>query len=96
MKNLIIGRAEEIKVLQSLLSSSSPEFLAIYGRRRVGKTFLIKQFFQTKKVKFFSITGEKNAIMREQIIHFTKQISHLFYNDVVLEPKKIGMKLLNY
>ena len=88
MKNLIIGRAEEIKVLQSLLSSSSPEFLAIYGLRRVGKTFLIKQFFQTKKVKFFSITGEKNATMREQIIHFTKQISHLFYNDVVLEPKK--------
>jgi len=56
MASLIIGRKEETKVLSSFLSSKSPEFLAIYGRRRIGKTFLIKQFFKDKKTNFFTIT----------------------------------------
>ena len=39
----IVGRKEEQKVLDQLLTSEKPEFLAVYGRRRVGKTFLIRQ-----------------------------------------------------
>ena len=39
----IIGRKEEIAELEKLYHSDRPEFVAIYGRRRVGKTFLIKQ-----------------------------------------------------
>ena len=39
----IIGRKEEIAELERLYHSDRPEFVAIYGRRRVGKTFLIKQ-----------------------------------------------------
>lgn len=41
----MIGREEEIATIESCLTSGRPEFLAIYGRRRVGKTFLIKEFF---------------------------------------------------
>lgn len=40
---MIIGRKEEIAELDKLYHSDRPEFVAIYGRRRVGKTFLIKQ-----------------------------------------------------
>ena len=40
---MIVGRKEEIAELDKLYYSDRPEFVAIYGRRRVGKTFLIKQ-----------------------------------------------------
>ena len=39
----IIGRRNEVEELEKLYHSERPEFVAIYGRRRVGKTFLIKQ-----------------------------------------------------
>ena len=42
MKN-IIGREKEIAELNRLYSSSIPQFVAVYGRRRVGKTFLVDQ-----------------------------------------------------
>ena len=41
----IIGRNREKDVLSKCLSSKRPEFVVVYGRRRVGKTFLIKEFF---------------------------------------------------
>ena len=44
----IIGRKEEIKKIQSLFVSKQSDFLAIYGRRRVGKTFLVTQCFKDK------------------------------------------------
>lgn len=39
--NNIIGREEEQEIFESCLTSKKPEFLVVYGRRRVGKTFLI-------------------------------------------------------
>ncbi|WP_460684056.1 hypothetical protein [Niabella aquatica] len=41
MKKIIIGRQNEIATLNRLLQSREPELLAIYGRRRIGKTYLI-------------------------------------------------------
>ena len=51
----IIGREKEKQLLTSLLKSKKPEFLAVYGRRRVGKTFLIREFFQNSFA--FQLTG---------------------------------------
>lgn len=42
----IIGRKREKEELERLYRSGRPEFVAVYGRRRVGKTFLIKQAFK--------------------------------------------------
>ena len=42
----IIGRQNEQKRLRDLYSSDKAEFIAIYGRRRVGKTFLIRRLFE--------------------------------------------------
>lgn len=44
----IIGRKQEIAELNKLYDSDRPEFVAVYGRRRVGKTFLIKQVFKNR------------------------------------------------
>ena len=42
----IAGRTEEITTFNNLLNSPKAELAAVYGRRRVGKTFLIRQFFK--------------------------------------------------
>ncbi len=42
----IIGRKREIEDLKGLYNSREPEFVAIYGRRRVGKTYLVKELFK--------------------------------------------------
>ena len=46
MKTDIIGREAESKRLLTLYQSTKSEFITVYGRRRVGKTFLIKQYFE--------------------------------------------------
>ena len=42
----IVGREHEQDILQMCLDSNRAEFIAVYGRRRIGKTYLVKQFFQ--------------------------------------------------
>ena len=44
----IVGRIQEISELQRLYEAQSPELVAVYGRRRIGKTFLIREFFKNK------------------------------------------------
>ncbi len=43
--DVITGRSEEIKLLQKIEQSGEAELVAIYGRRRVGKTYLIRNGF---------------------------------------------------
>ena len=64
----IIGRKKEKNQLKSILKSSKSEFLAIYGRRRVGKTFLISEFFEYKFS--FQISGLTNANTVRQLSNF--------------------------
>lgn len=46
MKNLVIAREKEQAILEGLLNEPTAQFLAVYGRRRIGKTFLIREFFE--------------------------------------------------
>ena len=48
MNENIIGRGYEIKRLEKFYNSPKSEFITIYGRRRVGKTYLINQFFKDR------------------------------------------------
>jgi AAA+ ATPase superfamily predicted ATPase len=50
---MIIGRVNELKMLEKAYKSKKVEFITIYGRRRVGKTYLIRTFFGSKKCTFF-------------------------------------------
>jgi AAA+ ATPase superfamily predicted ATPase len=84
----IIARDTEQKLLKDLLESETAEFLAIYGRRRIGKTFLIREFFKARPVVFFNPTGSKDAPLGEQIGHFTKIIGDIFYNAAPLNAAK--------
>ncbi len=64
----LIGREKEIEKLDSLLVSGHAEFLAIYGRRRVGKTFLIRHYLKDNLV--FDFTGTKDGTTQEQLANF--------------------------
>ena len=44
----MIGRANEIKALKTAFESEYSEFVTIYGRRRIGKTFLVNEVFGYK------------------------------------------------
>jgi AAA+ ATPase superfamily predicted ATPase len=69
----IIGRIEEQNLLTDYLESDKAEFLVIYGRRRVGKTFLIKEFFKNKFA--FYMSGAENATKAQQLVNFTNAIN---------------------
>ncbi len=84
----IVSRHEEVRILQQMLDSDIPEFLALYGRRRVGKTFLIKQFFREQDVVFFNVTGSKDGAMTQQIKHFTKRLAEIFFSGIPVAPEK--------
>ena len=68
MKNVIIGRQKEQNILNSLKESGKSEFVALYGRRRVGKTFLVREFFADGFT--FQVSGLANATTKEQLLHF--------------------------
>jgi AAA+ ATPase superfamily predicted ATPase len=72
----IIGRQSEQAVLLDCLESKRPVFLAVYGRRRVGKTFLVREFFNKSIV--FSVTGIANSSMRQQLKEFDDALSRCF------------------
>ena len=69
MKDIkILGREKEKEKLDKILQSNQAEFLALYGRRRVGKTFLIRQYLKDKIV--FDISGAKEGSKKQQISNF--------------------------
>lgn len=68
MAETIIGRHQEQKLLEEHLRSGKAEFLAMYGRRRIGKTFLIRQFFQNHFD--FDMTGVLEGNKSEQMTAF--------------------------
>jgi AAA+ ATPase superfamily predicted ATPase len=80
----LIGRVREQGILKELLNSDKAEFLAVYGRRRIGKTFLIREYFKSKNVLFFNSSGIKDGSLSDQIKHFTQEISVVFYNGINL------------
>jgi AAA+ ATPase superfamily predicted ATPase len=84
----IIGRKEELAILEQFYNSDQPEFLAIFGRRRVGKTFLIRSYFEQKDAVFFNATGVRNETIIEQIAYFLEEVGRVFYAGAKLEVEQ--------
>jgi AAA+ ATPase superfamily predicted ATPase len=72
----LIGRTREIEKLNRLVNSPKPEFLAIYGRRRVGKTYLVREHF--KNQFDFYATGLAKGNTKQQLINFTIFLNNQF------------------
>ncbi|MBR6371835.1 MAG: AAA family ATPase, partial [Victivallales bacterium] len=72
MKQRIIGREREQKTLMTLYSSGSSEFVAVCGRRRVGKTFLVRELFEGKLS--FSVSGLAHSSAVQQLENFRNSL----------------------
>ena len=82
MKENLIGRKAEIKELKRCLDSNRSEFVILYGRRRIGKTFLVHSFF---KGQFsFSFTGSHKATKDRQLERFAMSLQE--YGNMTAMP----------
>lgn len=81
---MIFGREQELKILNDIYVSNEAQFLTVYGRRRIGKTYLINHYFQNKGY-YFEFTGVKNANLQTQLTNFQMAFAETFFHGV-LQP----------
>lgn len=74
-KEIFIGREKEKEILREALVSYEAEMVAVIGRRRVGKTYLIKETYKDQII--FDVTGLQNAPLEEQLENFVYKIGKL-------------------
>lgn len=79
----IVGRGPQQKVLQQALDSQDSEFIAVYGRRRIGKTFLIREFFENNLS--FELVGIYKATLSDQLENFAEALGTAL--DTGIQPK---------
>ncbi|WP_188507867.1 AAA family ATPase [Parapedobacter pyrenivorans] len=84
-RKMIIGRVEEQEILTRLLKSDRADLLAIYGRRRVGKTFLITHYY-AQNLRFYC-SGQLEGNLQVQLYNFKEQLEAHFPNEALHLPK---------
>jgi AAA+ ATPase superfamily predicted ATPase len=82
----LIGRQKEVEKLKGHLQSNKSEFVAIYGRRRVGKTFLVRTIFNNQFA--FHLTGIANVNMQHQLGQFNAEYQRYFPNQANSKPAR--------
>lgn len=73
----VIGRREELQLLDEYMQSGRAEFVALYGRRRIGKTFLIEEYFEHRFS--FNVTGVIDGSRADQMEVFFLALQDIGY-----------------
>ena len=68
----MVARKEEQRLLRELALSGEAEFVVVYGRRRVGKTYLVRETFGNEF--FFTYTGISNSTAQQQRSEFARAL----------------------
>lgn len=89
MNHLLIGRTREKAILQKVLSSQTAEMVAVIGRRRVGKTFLVRTVYEGRIDLEF--TGVQHLRTKTQIENFHFIVSNFIGEDTTLPVPKNWM-----
>jgi uncharacterized protein len=84
--NTVVGRDFEVDRMRGFLETSESELLAVIGRRRVGKTFLIKKVYQNEMV--FHITGIQDVSRSLQLDNFVEARNQFFDESKSFEKPK--------
>ena len=79
-RELIVSREKEIRQLQECFESKESQLVLVYGRRRVGKSFLINQFFDERFD--FKLVGDNRLNKEEQLYNFYDELSRQSGRDV--------------
>lgn len=75
---MFFGRKKELAELESIYNSGSFEFVAVYGRRRIGKSALLERFTKNKRTVFFraiEADGKRNLMLFSQAVFECAKIS---------------------
>ena len=83
----MIGRKQEITTLNKLYESNKAQFVAVYGRRRVGKTYLINEVFEGKITFRHAGLSPIESDAESADSPLKKQLKH-FYNSLILQGMK--------
>ena len=99
---MFVNRETELDYLEQLNKKKDPRLIVVYGRRRIGKTELLRQFSKRKKHLFF--TSDLSS-EQEQLRQFTDRVNKFLYSSLMSFPifvlpikpshrfcKKYGMK----
>ena len=70
----VIGRMDEYKKLESCMNKNEAQFIVVYGRRRVGKTFLINSFFDNNFS--YKLTGIYKHSRSVQLQNFIDELKN--------------------
>jgi uncharacterized protein len=81
----MIGRKPEQQLLDKAFKAREAQFIAVYGRRRVGKTWLVREFLAAKKCRTLQATGLQNGTVRQQLANFAEALAAAFAPGVKLE-----------
>ncbi len=71
-KDKIIGRLRETELLEKALHTAEPEFIAVYGRRRIGKTFLVREYYEDSIC--FEMVGVHQTSLKIQLQNFAQSL----------------------
>lgn len=78
---MLIGRKEEKNELRDALAKDVAQFIAVYGRRRVGKTFLIREAYGNDFC--FQFTGAAHTSTKKQLARFRLELKAQGLTDVM-------------
>lgn len=81
----LIGRKLEQAKLQACMESERSEFVVVYGRRRIGKTFLVRRFFKDNYA--FSFVGKHEMGREQQLTEFAKELMRYSHSTFVPQLK---------
>jgi len=73
-----VGRDDECRILLGALESPDVELVAVLGRRRVGKTFLIRTVYKSNML--FEFSGVHDATLQDQLFYFSVALSKVTGN----------------
>ena|SRR3990167_1067399 len=90
----MVGRQKEQDTLQAILQSGKSELLAVYGRRRVGKTFLLTSFFNQQDCIFSIALVFKMELQKINFLPLLIKLVKRFIIVQRLRHKKNGWMLL--
>ncbi|MCF3109272.1 ATP-binding protein [Niabella sp. CC-SYL272] len=91
---LIIGRQAEQALLNRLLRTPRPELIAVYGRRRVGKTYLVRTLFRKEMV--FEMSGIHDAALSDQLKNFSTALGKAIASPAPLASPDGWMQAFTY
>lgn len=80
----MIGRKEQIEIMNETLNDKKSSFVAFTGRRRVGKTYLINEIYGSKMC--FNVTGIQGVDTKTQIVNFIQKIEEYSKQRILSTP----------